>query len=131
MDQIEASIYNNAATCNRNVVKNFTAMPSVRTRARPGANISVSVFALHNENQKPGPGTESHFGLLYPNETIVYDIDLFGQTLLVFKSNRVLIFLIHARSNTLSINSNLTKIRSISSSSQIFNRAPRESRLNS
>ncbi|XP_027158255.1 probable glucan endo-1,3-beta-glucosidase A6 [Coffea eugenioides] len=79
LDQIGASIYN-AATYNRNVVKKFTAMPSAGTPARPGVNISVNIFALYNENQKPGPGTERHFGLLYPNGTSVYDIDLSGHT---------------------------------------------------
>lgn len=79
VDQIGANIYN-AATYNRNVVKKLTAKPPVGTPLRPGAVIPAFIFALYNENQKPGPGTERHFGLLYPNGTNVYEIDLMGKT---------------------------------------------------
>ena len=78
-EQIDANIYN-AATDNRNGVKKFTAMPSAGTPARRGVNISGNIVALYNENLKPGAGTERHFGLLYPNGTSVYDIDLSGHT---------------------------------------------------
>ncbi|KAK8517924.1 hypothetical protein V6N12_016760 [Hibiscus sabdariffa] len=79
IDQIGANIYN-AATYNRNVVKKLTAKPAIGTPARPGWVIPSLVFALYNENQKPGPGTERHFGLLHPNGTNVYGIDLSGKT---------------------------------------------------
>ncbi|KHG25787.1 putative glucan endo-1,3-beta-glucosidase A6 -like protein [Gossypium arboreum] len=79
IDQIGANIYN-AATYNRNVVKKLTAKPPIGTPARPGWVIPSLIFALYNENQKPGPGTERHFGLLYPNGTNVYGIDLSGKT---------------------------------------------------
>ncbi|MBA0758389.1 hypothetical protein Gotri_021394, partial [Gossypium trilobum] len=75
IDQIGANIYN-AATYNRNVVKKLTAKPPIGTPARPGWVIPSLIFALYNENQKPGPGTERHFGLLYPNGTKIYGIDL-------------------------------------------------------
>ncbi|KAK4409171.1 putative glucan endo-1,3-beta-glucosidase A6 [Sesamum angolense] len=78
-DQLGANIYN-AATYNRNVVKKFMAKPPIGTPARPGAVIPTMIFALYNENQKPGPGTERNFGLLYPNGTHVYPIDLSGKT---------------------------------------------------
>ncbi|KAL0417500.1 UNVERIFIED_CONTAM: putative glucan endo-1,3-beta-glucosidase A6 [Sesamum radiatum] len=78
-DQLGANIYN-AATYNRNVVKKFMAKPPIGTPARPGAVIPAMIFALYNENQKPGPGTERNFGLLYPNGTHVYPIDLSGKT---------------------------------------------------
>lgn len=77
--QIGCNIYN-AATYNRNVVKKFTGKPALGTPLRPGAPIPAFVFALYNENLKPGAGTERHFGLLYPNGTNVYPIDLFGET---------------------------------------------------
>ena len=48
------------------------------TPLRPGTAIDTYIFALFNENLKPGPGTERHWGLLYPNGTHVYDIDLTG-----------------------------------------------------
>lgn len=79
VDQIGANIYN-AATYNRNVVKKLTAKPPVGTPLRPGAVLPAFIFALYNENQKPGPGTERHFGLLYPNGTNVYEIDLSVKT---------------------------------------------------
>ncbi|XP_060970633.1 probable glucan endo-1,3-beta-glucosidase A6 isoform X1 [Cannabis sativa] len=78
-DQIGANIYN-AATYNRNVVKKFTAKPPVGTPARPGSVLPSFIFALYNENQKPGPGTERHFGLLHPHGKPVYEIDLSGET---------------------------------------------------
>ncbi|KAI3450819.1 hypothetical protein Pfo_007484 [Paulownia fortunei] len=80
-DQLGANIYN-AATYNRNVVKKFMAKPPIGTPARPGVVIPTMIFALYNENQKPGPGTERHFGMLYPNGSHVYPIDLSGKTLL-------------------------------------------------
>lgn len=79
VDQIGANIYN-AATYNRNVVRKFTAKPPVGTPARPGSVLPSFIFSLYNENQKPGPGTERHFGVLYPNGTHVYQIDLSGET---------------------------------------------------
>ncbi|XP_030532753.2 probable glucan endo-1,3-beta-glucosidase A6 [Rhodamnia argentea] len=77
-DQIGANIYN-AATYNRNLVKKLKARPPVGTPARPGQAMQGFIFALFNENQKPGPTTERHFGLLYPNGSRVYEIDLSGK----------------------------------------------------
>lgn len=78
-DQIGANIYN-AATYNRNVVKKLTAKPPVGTPARPGSVLPAFIFALYNENRKPGQGTERHFGLLYPSGKNIYPIDLSGET---------------------------------------------------
>ncbi|XP_010547131.1 PREDICTED: probable glucan endo-1,3-beta-glucosidase A6 [Tarenaya hassleriana] len=77
-DQIGANIHN-AAIYNRNVVKKLTADPPVGTPARPGRVLPSFIFSLYNENQKPGPGTERHFGMYHPNGTRVYDIDLSGK----------------------------------------------------
>lgn len=79
IDQIGANIYN-AATYNRNVVKRLTAKPAIGTPARPGWVIPSIIFALYNENQKTGQSTERNFGLLYPNGSKVYEIDLSGET---------------------------------------------------
>jgi hypothetical protein len=69
----------NAATYNRNLVRKITAKPPIGTPARPGIVIPTFLFALYNENQKGGPGTERNWGLLRPDGTPVYDIDLLGK----------------------------------------------------
>ncbi|KAM7496258.1 hypothetical protein LguiA_020672 [Lonicera macranthoides] len=79
IDQIGANIYN-AATYNRNVIKKLSTKRPLGTPARPGVVLRAFIFALYNENQKTGPGTERHFGLLYPNGSGVYPIDLSGKT---------------------------------------------------
>ena len=79
LDQIGANIHN-AATYNRNFVKKVTKKPAVGTPARPGSVLPSFIFALFNENLKPGLGTERHFGLLYPNRSRIYEIDLSGKT---------------------------------------------------
>ncbi|KAG2580136.1 hypothetical protein PVAP13_6NG318900 [Panicum virgatum] len=67
----------NAATYNRNLAARMSKNPG--TPARPGAKMPVFLFSLYNEDQKPGAGTERHWGLYYPNQTKVYEIDLTGQ----------------------------------------------------
>ncbi|KAJ1269278.1 hypothetical protein BS78_07G199100 [Paspalum vaginatum] len=67
----------NAATYNRNLAARMSKNPG--TPARPKAKIPMFLFSLYNEDQKPGAGTERHWGLYYPNETKVYEVDLTGQ----------------------------------------------------
>ncbi|CAL5000996.1 unnamed protein product [Urochloa decumbens] len=67
----------NAATYNRNLAARMSRNPG--TPARPGAKMPVFLFSLYNEDQKPGPGTERHWGLYFPNQTRVYDVDLTGR----------------------------------------------------
>ncbi|XP_047321380.1 probable glucan endo-1,3-beta-glucosidase A6 [Impatiens glandulifera] len=71
---------NNAAIYNRNVIKRFTAIPAIGTPALPGVVIPALVFALYNENLKPGLGSERHFGVLYPNGSSIYGLDFSGKT---------------------------------------------------
>lgn len=48
------------------------------TPARPSVPVDIYVFALFNENMKPGPASERNYGLYYPNGTPVYNIGLQG-----------------------------------------------------
>ncbi|KAI3461290.1 hypothetical protein Pfo_017953 [Paulownia fortunei] len=48
------------------------------TPAKPSVPIDIFVFALFNENLKPGPVSERNYGLYYPDGTPVYNIGLQG-----------------------------------------------------
>ncbi|CBI39414.3 unnamed protein product, partial [Vitis vinifera] len=61
------------------MLDSMTAKPAVGTPARPGMTIPTFIFALYNENQKRGPGTERHWGLLDCNGKPVYGVDLTGE----------------------------------------------------
>ncbi|XP_073272662.1 probable glucan endo-1,3-beta-glucosidase A6 [Primulina huaijiensis] len=78
IDQVGANTYN-AATYNRNLVKKMTADPPLGTPAKPGVVIPTFIFSLYDENLKPGPGTERHWGLIHPNGQPIYEIDLTGK----------------------------------------------------
>ncbi|KAJ7520324.1 hypothetical protein O6H91_19G001000 [Diphasiastrum complanatum] len=67
-----------AADFNRRLVRKALWKPRGTPR-RPGKYIPTYIFALFNEDLKPGPTTERNWGLLYPNGTRVYDIDLTGR----------------------------------------------------
>lgn len=48
------------------------------TPGRPDVPLDVFVFALFNENQKPGPTSERNYGLYYPDGRPVYDLGFQG-----------------------------------------------------
>ncbi|OVA09991.1 Glycoside hydrolase [Macleaya cordata] len=48
------------------------------TPMKPSVPIDIFVFALFNENLKPGPVSERNYGLFYPDGTPVYNIGLRG-----------------------------------------------------
>ncbi|XP_031286449.1 glucan endo-1,3-beta-glucosidase 14-like [Pistacia vera] len=56
----------NAAAFNGNLWKRFKG--GVGTPKRPQDSITVYIFALFNENQKPGLRSERNYGLLYPDK---------------------------------------------------------------
>jgi len=64
----------NAAAYNGNLVKRV--LTGGGTPLRPNATLDVYLFALFNENQKPGPTSERNYGLFYPNDQKVYSIPL-------------------------------------------------------
>ncbi|KAG2594163.1 hypothetical protein PVAP13_5NG625901 [Panicum virgatum] len=64
-----AASVQNAQTYNQNLINHGAQ----GTPKRPGA-LETLVFAMFNENQKPGEPTEQNFGLFYPNKFPVYPI---------------------------------------------------------
>ncbi|MED6152309.1 hypothetical protein PIB30_090677, partial [Stylosanthes scabra] len=79
IDEPGANIFN-AATYNRKLIRRMTRNPPLGTPARPGVRIPTFIFSLFDENRKPGPGTERHWGLLHPDGTPLYEIDLTGKS---------------------------------------------------
>ncbi|KAL2938397.1 Glucan endo-1 3-beta-glucosidase 12 [Bienertia sinuspersici] len=71
--EIGASV-ENAAAYNGNLVKRV--LTGSGTPLRPKANLTVFLFGLFNENQKPGPTSERNYGLFYPSQKKVYNIPL-------------------------------------------------------
>jgi exo-beta-1,3-glucanase (GH17 family) len=66
----------NAEAYNNNLVTYI--LSGKGTPKRPRVFIPTYIFALFNEDLKPGPATEQHWGLLYPNGSAVYPISLAG-----------------------------------------------------
>ncbi|KAK6936218.1 Glycoside hydrolase family 17 [Dillenia turbinata] len=66
----------NAAQYNGNLLQRIQAKQG--TPAKPNVPINVYVFALFNEDLKPGPASERNYGLYNPNGTPVYNIGLQG-----------------------------------------------------
>ncbi|PHT52615.1 hypothetical protein CQW23_07077 [Capsicum baccatum] len=64
----------NAAAYNGNLVRKV--LTGRGTPLKPNEPLNVYLFALFNENQKPGPISERNYGLFYPNQQKVYDIPL-------------------------------------------------------
>ncbi|XVE80437.1 hypothetical protein DITRI_Ditri14bG0139500 [Diplodiscus trichospermus] len=64
----------NAASYNGNLVRRV--LSGNGTPLRPQEPLNVYLFALFNENQKPGANSERNYGLFYPNEQKVYNIPL-------------------------------------------------------
>ncbi|EYU33669.1 hypothetical protein ABFS82_08G172800 [Erythranthe guttata] len=83
--EVGASV-ENAAAYNGNLVRRV--LTGGGTPLRPDVPIDVYLFALFNENQKPGPTSERNYGLFYPNEEKVYDIPLTAAALGVASSKR-------------------------------------------
>jgi exo-beta-1,3-glucanase (GH17 family) len=74
-NEIGANI-TNAETFNQNLVNHILSSPTVGTPVRPGIFVPTFIFALFNENEKPGPTTERNWGILFPNGKPVYPLDI-------------------------------------------------------
>ncbi|XVE71468.1 hypothetical protein DITRI_Ditri10aG0153000 [Diplodiscus trichospermus] len=75
-DNESAATPNNARTYNYNLRKRLAKMKG--TPFRPKKVLKAYVFALFNENLKPGPTSERNFGLFKPDGSISYDIGFHG-----------------------------------------------------
>ncbi|XP_020242709.1 glucan endo-1,3-beta-glucosidase 7-like, partial [Asparagus officinalis] len=72
-DEVGASV-DNAAAYNGNLVKHLRTM--VGTPLMPGRSVDTYIFALYDEDLKPGPTSERSFGLYRPDSTAIYDAGL-------------------------------------------------------
>lgn len=66
----------NAMLYNGNLLKRIEMKQG--TPAKPSVPIDIFVFALFNEDLKPGPTSERNYGLYYPDGTPVYNVGLQG-----------------------------------------------------
>lgn len=74
-DEIGAS-QENAKKYNGNLLKVVSEKKG--TPAMPDSNLNIFVFALFNENLKPGPTSERNFGLFKPDGTPAYGLGFSG-----------------------------------------------------
>ena len=68
-----AASLKNAGIYYNNVVNHVKG--GVGTPKRPGRVIETYLFAMFDENEKPGAQTERHFGLFSPNQQPKYSIN--------------------------------------------------------
>lgn len=66
-----AATKENADAYYRNLMKHVKK----GTPRRAGKATETYLFAMFDENQKPGAQTEQHFGLFYPNKEIKYQLN--------------------------------------------------------
>ncbi|KAI4380722.1 hypothetical protein MLD38_006883 [Melastoma candidum] len=72
-----AATPDNAQTYNTNLIRHV--INNTGTPAKPGEAIDVYLFSLFNENRKPGMVSERNWGLFYPDQTSVYNLDFTGR----------------------------------------------------
>ncbi|KAH7441595.1 hypothetical protein KP509_03G045000 [Ceratopteris richardii] len=76
-DEVGASI-SNAQTYHANLVKHVESKQG--TPLRPDITPEIYLFALFNEDQKPGPTSERNYGLFHPDGSKVYPFSSFSQS---------------------------------------------------
>ncbi|XWS19845.1 hypothetical protein CRYUN_Cryun31cG0051700 [Craigia yunnanensis] len=72
-NEIGATVQN-AAVYNRNLLRR--QMSNEGTPLRPNMRLEVYLFALFNEDMKPGPTSERNYGLFQPDGTMAYNVGL-------------------------------------------------------
>lgn len=72
-----AATPDNAQTYNANLIRHV--INNTGTPAKPGEELDVYIFSLFNENRKPGVESERNWGLFYPDQTSVYNLDFTGK----------------------------------------------------
>lgn len=74
-DQDEAgATLDNAKKYNGNLIKMAMTSSNKGTPSRPNSDLNIYVFALFNENMKPGPTSERNYGLFKPDGTPAYPL---------------------------------------------------------
>ncbi|KAL8556045.1 hypothetical protein ACS0TY_003737 [Phlomoides rotata] len=63
-----------AKAYNANLINHLRSM--VGTPLMPGKSVDTYIFALYDENQKPGPASERSFGLFKPDLSVTYEAGL-------------------------------------------------------
>ncbi|CAK9142976.1 unnamed protein product [Ilex paraguariensis] len=64
----------NARAYTGNLINHLRSM--VGTPLMPGKSVDTYLFALYDEDLKPGPGSERSFGLFRPDLSMTYNVDL-------------------------------------------------------
>ncbi|CAM8981761.1 unnamed protein product [Rhodiola kirilowii] len=72
-NEVGASV-ENARAYNGNLIKHLRSMAG--TPLMPGKPVDTYLFALYDENLKPGPTSERSFGLFKPDLSMTYDVGL-------------------------------------------------------
>jgi exo-beta-1,3-glucanase (GH17 family) len=72
-DELGATI-ENAAAYNKNILRR--QLNSEGTPLRPNMRLEVYLFALFNEDLKPGPTSERNYGLFQPDCSMAYNVGL-------------------------------------------------------
>ncbi|KAJ9152691.1 hypothetical protein P3X46_026227 [Hevea brasiliensis] len=62
----------NARAYNGNLIAHLRSL--VGTPLMPGKSVDTYLFALYDEDLKPGPGSERAFGLFKPDLSMIYDV---------------------------------------------------------
>ncbi|KAI5591919.1 hypothetical protein POPTR_004G132700v4 [Populus trichocarpa] len=72
-DEVGA-IVDNAAAYSKNILRR--QLKNEGTPLRPNMKLEVYLFALFNEDMKPGPTSERNYGLFQPDCTMVYNVGI-------------------------------------------------------